>query len=214
MYKSKPVIVRAGRAPALLLFGALKLPLLLMFVLMLLAWSSTSVNAQYTARECLALTKQITQALNQNAFKQMILLARERLTYCKHEMGSDSYTITLSALATGLNGDRQYSEALAVANQCLGINSAVFMCAFDKVSALHQMRRLPEAKAAVENALRYPALTEFDVKFKEALRERLRVIGAELQSQPKPSEKKTIGGYGSGFFITDAGHTEGAIGWS
>ena len=165
------------------------------------------MNAQYTLRQCDALMKQTIEAMKQDAFKQMILLTRERLTYCKHEMGSDSYTIALSTLAAGLNGDRQYSEALAVTNQCLRIinSKGTIWCALEKVSALHHMKRLPEAKAAVENALRYPSLTEFDVEYKEELRKRLQLISAELQGQPKQPEEQ-IAGYGSGFFITDVGH--------
>jgi S1-C subfamily serine protease len=166
------------------------------------------VNAQYTLRQCDALMKQTIEAMKQDAFKQMILLTRERLTYCKHEMGSDSYTIALSTLAAGLNGDRQYSEALAVTNQCLRIinSKGTIWCALEKVSALHHMKRLPEAKAAVENALRYPALDKFDVEYKEELRKRLQLISAELQGQPKQPEEQRITSYGSGFFITDVGH--------
>jgi S1-C subfamily serine protease len=180
--------------------------LLSAFTLILLVSSSTHANAQYPLRQCNVLQKWTIEAMKQDAFKQVILLARERLTYCKHGMGSDSYTIALGVLATGLNGDRQYSEALAVANQCLRIDSAVFSCAAEKVSALRHMKRLPEAKATIESALRYPALTEFDVEFKKILRNRLQLISAELQSQPKQQPEEQIAGYGSGFFITDAGH--------
>jgi type I restriction enzyme R subunit len=118
--------------------------------------------------------------------------------------------LALEALATGLNGDNQHEEALAVANRCLQMNNAdvQLLCWRDKAEALYGLGRVQDAKATVERALRQPAVMEWDVKTKETLREFLAELnmpfdpaaygtplpdsGRAVRSQAQPSQQADV----------------------
>jgi len=171
--------------------------------LALLACPSKPADAQYTIRECNALWDQISAAMEESDAERWVSLARKRLTYCKHTMDTEEYVIVLDNLAVGLHRGGQYSEALAVANHCLQINSVHLGCMVDKAAALNRLNRLREAKATVDKGLTYPVITEFDVNRKKLLKTLLENINLKLQSQP---ERRQTTGYGSAFFVSDAGH--------
>jgi S1-C subfamily serine protease len=170
--------------------------------LMIFFLPSTGV-AQYSDRQCINLLRKINAALMEQAYKRLIILARENLTFCKNTMRPEENITGLSTLAAALNFDGQHSEALAVANLCLQTNAASLECAGDKANALIELKRLREAKKAVEEALNYPAITAFDAISKRQLRDRLAYINNKLQSQP--SENR-VEGNGSAFYVSAAGH--------
>jgi clan AA aspartic protease (TIGR02281 family) len=145
-----------------------------------LANSTNAMAQQYDVRQCTRIINQISAYEKTNAFKQTIPLARELATYCK-----DVYPLALDALATGLNHENQFDEALAVANRCLQTNAVEiqFPCLQNKVQALYGLFRNEEAKATIQRALRLPAITEWDVPIKE----RLRVFLAELNAPSDPA---------------------------
>jgi S1-C subfamily serine protease len=184
--------------------GWMRVPAIL--VLALFAFPPKPAKAQYTIRQCADLAEQINAAHAERAYERLVSLSREHLTYCKKFITTEIYVTALERLNAGLLGTHQHSEALAVANQCLQINSANFGCTFDKAIALFYLKRPQEAKEAVERGLRYPAITEVDVKLKKILTSLRGEIDHLLQNQPTQPEKRKTAGYGSGFFVSNAGH--------
>ena len=162
-------------------------------------------NAQSSRRECRNLDRELSNALAEMAFKQVITLSRQYLTYCKHLLEPDGYVGRLSVLAHGLNKDGQHSEALGVANRCLENNPAELSCTVHKTDALLELKRPQEAKAIVERGLRYPAITELDVRWKGWLQEKLLRINVILPDQPRQPTERKADAFGSGFFV-GAGH--------
>jgi predicted aspartyl protease len=152
--------------------------------------NSTNAMAQYDVRRCTQIINQITQYEKANAFRQTIPLARELATYCK-----DDYPLALDALATGLNRDNQFGEALSVANRCLQTNDAAILlaCLSEKADALYGLGRIQDAKTTIEEALRQPAVTEWDVKIKQ----NLRIFLAQVTATLEPSEPFDISKYGT-----------------
>jgi hypothetical protein len=55
------------------------------------AVNPTMTRAQYTHRECIDLLKQENQAFRARSFKQVIILARQRLTHCREWLATDEY---------------------------------------------------------------------------------------------------------------------------
>ena len=135
--------------------------------------SSRGAVAQYDARQCAITISQLTEYMKAKAFKKIIRSAREVATYC-----TDDLALALDALATGLNGDNQHTEALAVADRCLQTNVAEvqFACYAERAEALQGLGRVAEAKATIESALRQPAITEWDVTIKQKLKGILSVL--------------------------------------
>jgi tetratricopeptide (TPR) repeat protein len=139
--------------------------------------TSTNAMAQYSAFQCTQIINGLTEYQQARAFKQMIGLARTLASYCQGDL-----PLALEALAFGLNGDNQHEEALAVASRCLQMNNSdvLLFCFRDKAEALYGLGRVQEAKATLERALRQPAVTEWDVKTKENLREFLAEFNAPV----------------------------------
>lgn len=151
-------------------------------------------TAQYNIQQCTALLNQLSEYQKENAFKEMIPLARQLATYCKDE---EDYAIALDALATGLNGDNQHEEALAVADRCLQTNNAdvLLFCMQERANALYGLGRVQEAKTTIERALRQPAITEWDAAARQQLRMFLTEVNATLDNQRQiaPTTKSTNG---------------------
>ena len=145
----------------------------------------TVATAQYNMQQCAGLLNQLSEYKKENSFKEMIPLARQLASYCKDE---EDYAIALEALATGLNGDSQHEEALAVADRCLQTNNAdvLLLCMQDRANALYGLGRVQEAKTTIERALRQPAITEWDAAAKQQLRMFLAEVNATLNNQQPP----------------------------
>jgi tetratricopeptide (TPR) repeat protein len=135
-----------------------------------LVFGPTSANAQYNANQCALLRYRIADSMSGKVFKQMIVLEREYLTYCKDQATPVEYASHLEGLAIALNEDGQYQEAVAVANRCLQVNPADLGCYFAKADGLQKRGQLQEAKAIIEKALTIGAITEVDASAKKALR--------------------------------------------
>jgi S1-C subfamily serine protease len=178
----------------------------MVLILTALACHSAPAQAEYSTRQCTSVLKQISAALRGDAFEHLVPLSREYLTYCRHVMDTEEYAGALTNLAMGLNGIHQYSEALAVANQCLQIKPGDFGCFGEQTFGLFSLKRLREAKAAAEKGLQYPAITELDVKNKSTLRSLLKTINLALQNQSTQPTKRETATSGSAFFVSDAGH--------
>jgi len=157
-------------------------------------------SAQYSPGECSSLFREETQALKERAFKRLISVSRQHLTYCKHLMDLDDYTSELSTLALGLSNDGQHSEALGVANWCLEISSANLECTYDKADVLLELNRPQEAKTVVERGLRYPAITAFNAEYKHMLQKMLVHINVISSDQPRQAAQRKAEEFGSAFF--------------
>jgi predicted aspartyl protease len=173
-------------------------PLAFVIVTMTVA-NATNAMAQYDQAQCAQIINQLTTYTQANAFKQIVRLARVLGSYCQRDL-----PIALESLSSGLNGDNQHEEALAVANRCLQMNdvNVQFFCWKDKAEALYGLGRVEEAEATVERALRQPAVTEWDVATKKNLREFLDVLNGfaaygrppdpAMRNQPQPSQQSNV----------------------
>jgi ATP-dependent protease ClpP protease subunit len=130
-----------------------------LFLLVGVTANPQSAAAQPRALYCVEeLGRQIPPALNERAFKKLISLERQYLTYCKEFMQPDDYTDHLADLAIGLNSDNQYQEALGVVDRCLQINAAHLECLFLKSDALSHLGHLVEAKSLIKKSLAVGAI--------------------------------------------------------
>jgi tetratricopeptide (TPR) repeat protein len=133
------------------------------------ALASGFAHAQSTARECIDLVRAMTRATEQQDGHSLVKLARRRLTYCTHLMEASDHVAALGSLAQGLNFTKNYQEALGVAERCLGSDQLDLFCSLQKGLALDKLGRTDEAAATLSDALKKPAITEFDVSIKDSL---------------------------------------------
>lgn len=161
--------------------------LLLLFALLsATAWKPEIAYAQFTARECVELVRGMTSATQQQDGPRLVGLARRRLTYCAHLMDAADTANTLGSLAQGLNLQKNYQEALRVAERCLSTDPSDLFCFLQKGRALVNIGRTDEAFAALDLALKLPAITEFDVTIKNVIqREFSDIVEGQIQSASK-----------------------------
>ena len=134
----------------------------------------------------------------------MVRLHREFLTYCREHMKKEEYALWLGGLAIGLNGDKQHQDALAVANECLRITPSDLSCNAEKAHALFRLGRLLETKTIIEKGLTLPAISEVDAAAKRFLRTLLGQVNEGIKNSP--SSKGAGSRYGTGFYVSEAGH--------
>ena len=160
-------------------FGFLSL-----FLLVGVTANPQSAAAQARALYCVVeLGRQIAPALNERAFKKLISLERQYLTYCKEFMQPDEYAEHLAGLAIGLNNDNQYQEALGVVDRCLQINAAHLLCLALKADALFHLGHIVEAKSLIKRSLAVGAISEVDAAAKQALKNLFTQVNMALDTR-------------------------------
>jgi S1-C subfamily serine protease len=175
-------------------------------VLAAFAVNPTAIKAQYyTETKCLDLYEQQSRLFRARSFKEVIRVARHRLTYCREWMATrEDYALTLEFLAAALTADNQYGEALAVADRCVQVDPSSLGCRYERASSLHALGRIVEARNTLERALALPAITEGDAKMKPLLQNFLsRLPNSPPAAQP---QRKTGDRYGTGFYVSATGY--------
>jgi S1-C subfamily serine protease len=103
----------------------------------------------------------------------------------------------------------QPSEGVLVAERCLQLKTDSHLeCLFAKGEAYFGMRRYEDAKRALNQAIKEPALTDVDEKAKQAARRILLQLPAVRAETPKISPKAHTTArrqYGTGFFVSADG---------
>ena len=200
---------------------AIRILIAILFLLGTSTSLSTSAKAQANlncSEQMAAITKsmdlvndQMRKSLPTTGYKRITASTREYLTNCRDQLTKEEYAEILSVLASGLNGDNQRQEALAVSNRCMQIDPTNLSCSSEKADSLFALGRLQETKSIVEKSLTLAAITEIDAKSKEMLRLLLTRVNAALKHQPPASPKASSPSlerdkYGTGFFVSGDGH--------
>jgi S1-C subfamily serine protease len=160
---------------------------------------------------CVSLTNAYSRALQEANSKDVIRTARELLQFCQRELiATNDYGGTLAILASALSRDGQPNEAVLVAERCLQLKTDSHLeCLFAKGEAYFGMRRYEDARQALNQAIKEPALTDVDEKAKQAARRILLQVPPVRAETPKITPKAraaAIRHYGTGFFVSADGH--------
>jgi predicted aspartyl protease len=151
----------------------------LAFVLVVSTCFSARAQAQASIQQCSALLRQITTAIQNDSSKQLVLLERQNLTWCRQFFDGGAYEHHLNTLASALIEDRQFSEAIGVADKCLQSDPENLPCLARKAEALLRNNNVAQSKTVVERAARLGAVSEFDVLAKKNLARLSEEIHAE-----------------------------------
>ena len=138
----------------------------------------SQAHAQASVEQCSAVLEKISSRLVAKDSKQIVLLERQNLTWCRGFFDGDTYEQHLDTLASALIDERQFAEATGVANQCLKSNSENLSCLADKAEALLRSNKVELSKATAEKAAHLGAVSQFDALAKKkiaALLEEIRV---------------------------------------
>lgn len=157
---------------------------------LLLVLPSTNVVAQNSSHQCNQLMRTMIRATEESDTKEVIASYREYLSFCRTFMTNENYLDALSGLASGLNGDRQPQESLAVSNRCLQVEPNKLDCLVEKANSLFFLNQFRESKLLAESGLRLPAITELDAASKVALQRLLTDVNGALKTpngvSPRP----------------------------
>jgi predicted aspartyl protease len=115
--------------------------------------------------------------------KQIVLLERKYLTWCGKSLDREDYASELNLLASALIDERQFPEAIGVANRCLQMDSENLPCLATKAEALLKSNNITESKTVVERAAPLGAVTRLDVTAKKSLALTLEEIQFEEETR-------------------------------
>lgn len=147
-------------------------------VLLLYCVSGQGSAAAQSGMNCANLPRLTAQAIGRRAYAEVVTLSRRELTYCREGMSREDLVSALSALALGLSFSGEHAEAVRVAEECLRIKPKSIECAYRKGDALRDMALTEAATETFRAAIQQPAITDFDVEYRELARRALDQIGS------------------------------------
>jgi S1-C subfamily serine protease len=175
--------------------------------------AASAQNYQHI-NECRANTNSQTQAMQRGDYSLTVSLARWILTNCRDLFrGPDDEALMLWGLSYGLLGQRNFEDAIPIAERCVTIKPDAADCFVSLGSAFQGLGRFVDARKAWERAISiggYDQLNAAAVAIAHRLLAQLppedespKIADNSSATPPVTAESRK---FGTGFFVSAEGH--------